>query len=253
VLQRRSPKGRFQDGLGAFADRDLLSWSMTLDKSRAALVEQYRLDTVNERGRRFVFAYTNEEVRRLNDAIQELEIERGRVLGVQSFETDRGTLRVGEGDRIVFRGNDKPRGILNGLLATVQTIEGSTLVARTDRGRKISIDLEKFGAVELGYAGTIYRGQGKTLDEAYVLHTRHWRDAATSVALTRSRGATCVFVSKDQARDLKDLARQMSRQSRRGSTLRFSHIPDHRSSRNAPPSNEAAGRAMHRDKEREHE
>jgi hypothetical protein len=245
-------EGRFRDGLEAFADRDLLSWSMTLDKSRAALVEQYGLDTVNERGRRFVFSYTNEEVRRLNDAIQALEIERGRVRNVRSFETERGTLQVGEGDRLMFRGTDKPRGIVNGLLATVQTIEGSILVVRTDRGRKISIDLEKFGAVELGYAGTIYRGQGKTLDEAYVLHTRHWRDAASYVALTRSRGATRVFVSRDQARDLEDLARQMSRQSHRGSTLRFSHIPDHRSSGNAPLRNEA-GRAMHRDKEREHE
>jgi hypothetical protein len=77
----------------------------------------------------------------------------------------------------------------------------------------------------LGYAGTIYRAQGKTLDEAYVLHTRHWRDAASYVALTRSRGVTRVFVSKDQARDLEDLARQMSRQSHRGSTLGFSDIP----------------------------
>ena len=38
-----------------------------------------------------------------------------------------------------------------------------------------------------GYAGTIYKGQGKTLDHTYLLHTHHWRAAASYVALTRQR------------------------------------------------------------------
>jgi hypothetical protein len=174
-----------------------------------------------DRGRRFIFAYTNEEVRRLNDAIQAVEIERGRVRNVESFETKRGTLRIGEGDRIVYRSTDKARGIVNGLFATVQSIEGSKLVARTDRGRSITFDLLSDATVDLGYAGTIYRGQGKTLDEVYLLHTRHWRDAASYVGFTRARRSTRVFVSKDQARNLDQLAMQISRQSHRGTTLGF--------------------------------
>jgi ATP-dependent exoDNAse (exonuclease V) alpha subunit len=164
----------------------------------------------------------------LNDAIQALEVERGRVRNVSQFETANGALKIGEGDRIVFRSTDKKRGIVNGLFASVHAISRSNVTLRTDRGKLIAIDLSKENvALDLGYAGTIYRGQGRTLDEAYLLHTYHWRDAASYVALTRSRGTTRVFVSKDQARNLDELARQLSRQSYRGTTLDF--LSDHNS------------------------
>ena len=45
--------------------------------------------------------HTNEEVRRLNDVIQAVEIECGRVRNVENVETGRGTVRIGEGDRII--------------------------------------------------------------------------------------------------------------------------------------------------------
>lgn len=219
-------QGRFRDGLEAFADRGLIAWSGTLGDSRAALLARYERDTREERGKRFIFAYTNDEVRRLNDAVQALEIERGRVRDIRTFETERGTLRVGAGDRIAFRGTDKKQGILNGALATVQAIEDRVLTVRTDRGNVMAVDLDKFDAIDLGYSGTIYRGQGKTfLDDVYLFHTRHWRDAASYVALTRSRSSTHVFVARDQARDLEDLANQMSRQNHRGSTLDLTDQP----------------------------
>jgi ATP-dependent exoDNAse (exonuclease V) alpha subunit len=154
---------------------------------------------------------TNEEVWLLNAAIQALEIDRGRVRNVEEFWTSRGVFCVGEGDRIAFCGTQKARGILNGALATVEQIDGRMLIVRTDRGKQIAVDLNSFDDIELGYSGTIYRGQGKTLDEAYVLHTRHWSDAASYVALTRSRGDTRVFVSRDHARDFDHLVKQMSR------------------------------------------
>ena len=218
-------QGRFRDGLEAFADRGWLSWSAKLADARAALLARYERDTAEARGRRFIFAYTNEEVRRLNDAVQTMEIARGRVTGISTFETSRGTLRVGEGDRVMLRGTDKKRGLLNGTVATVEKIEGETLSLRTDRGRSLQVDLQQFDEIELGYAGTIYRGQGKTLDQTYLLHTRHWRDASSYVALTRARESTQVFVAREEARDLPELAAQMTRQNNRGATLSFEAAP----------------------------
>ena len=62
-----------------------------------------------------------------------------------------------------------------------------------------------------GYAGTIYKGQGKTLDRTYLYHTEHWRSAASYVALTRQRESAEVFVARETARDAGQLARQMAR------------------------------------------
>jgi hypothetical protein len=59
------------------------------------------------------------------------------------------------------------------------------------------------------------------LDETYVLHTHHWRDASSYVALTRARHSTQVFVAREEARDLPELAIQMARQSNRSATIAF--------------------------------
>lgn len=212
---------RFRDGLEAYGERGLLHWSHALDASRAVLVQAWRRDTEAGLGHRYVFAYTNVETRRLNDLLQAIQVERGRVRNLVTLETERGTLRVGEGDRITFRGTLKQQGIVNGAQATVEAIRDDVLQVRTDRGQRIDVDTSTFTNLDLGYAGTIWRGQGKTLQETYLLHTRHWRDAASYVALTRSKGATHVFVARDQAKDIEDLASQMARQTHRGSTLAF--------------------------------
>ena len=218
---RALSEGRFRDALEAYAERGLIQWSARLEEARAALVARYAKDTAEGRGRRFVFCYTNAEVRRLNDAIQALEVERGRVGPLSTFETEVGTVQVGQGDRLTFKGTDKRRGILNGALATVEAIEGAVITVKTDTGRRIAIDTRVFSQFELGYAGTIYRGQGKALDAAYVLHTRHWRDASAYVALTRSRGTTQMFVARSEARAFDELVAQVSRQAHRGSSLGY--------------------------------
>jgi hypothetical protein len=69
----------------------------------------------------------------------------------------------------------------------------------------------EFQGFRHGYAGTIYKGQGKTLDHTYLYHSRHWRRAASYVALTRQRASARVFVARETARDARDLARQMAR------------------------------------------
>ena len=214
-------EGRFREGLEAYQTHDLVNWQDDLEAARAALLERWQADTEDARGTRFVFAYTNEEVRRLNDAMQAIEIERGRVTDCITLETERGTLSVGVGDRVAFRETWKLKGIYAGALATVEVINGDRITVRSDRGREITVDTRDFTNIDLGYAGTIYRGQGKTLDQTYLLHTHHWRDAASYVAMTRARTQTEVFVGRDQASGIAALAEQMSRQSDRGATLRY--------------------------------
>ncbi|MCA7121344.1 MAG: hypothetical protein LGL72_18585, partial [Acidibrevibacterium sp.] len=160
-----------REGLEDYEAHGLIHWQEDLEEARATLLERWSADTETSRGKRFVFAYTNEEVRRLNDALQAIEITRGRVRDCITLETERGTLSVGVGDRIAFRGTWKPKGIYAGALATVASIEGTRMTVRSDRGREIVFDNREFTNIDLGYAGTIYRGQGKTLDQTYLLHT----------------------------------------------------------------------------------
>ncbi|MGO9234138.1 MAG: BID domain-containing protein, partial [Methylocella sp.] len=69
----------------------------------------------------------------------------------------------------------------------------------------------EFAGFRHGYAGTIYKGQGKTLDHTYLLHSQHWRAASSYVALTRQRESAKVFAAVETARDIRQLARQIGR------------------------------------------
>jgi AAA domain/Relaxase/Mobilisation nuclease domain len=227
---RAFAEGRFREGLELLDSRGQIHFAHDLDTARAELIQAWKQDTVAQRGNRFVFAYTNSEVNALNCAIQDVEIGHGRVTGLQEVRTDRGRLKLGEGDRILLHGTDKAAKLFNGAAGTVDRIEmqgdgHAIIVAHTDKGRRFAIDTRSFDQFGLGYAGTIYKGQGKTLDQAYLLHTHHWRDASSYVALTRSRGATELFVAESGVPDIATLARQMQRQQHRGSTLRFEAEP----------------------------
>jgi ATP-dependent exoDNAse (exonuclease V) alpha subunit len=227
---RNFAEGRFAEGLRLYDERGQVHFAYDLDTARAELVQAWKLDTAEGRGNRFAFAYTNREVNALNRAIQAVEIEAGRVTDLQEVTTDRSKLRLGIGDRIVLNGTDKAAKLFNGSFGTVEAIETlkdghAVIKAHTDKGRRFTIDTRSFEAFSLGYAGTIYKGQAKTIDQVYLLHTHHWRDAASYVALTRSRNATELFVAQDQAPDIETLARQMQRHQHRGSTLRFDVHP----------------------------
>ncbi len=53
-----------------------------------------------------------------------------------------------------------------------------------------------------GYAGTIYRGQGKTLDQAYVCHSSQWKSSASYVALSRHRESVHIFAATETVRGM---------------------------------------------------
>jgi len=74
-----------------------------------------------------------------------------------------------------------------------------------------------------GYAGTIYKGQGRTIDQTYLYHSAHWRRAASYVALSRHREKAELFVARQTAGDLNDLARQMARRDERRAASQFFH------------------------------
>jgi hypothetical protein len=134
------------------------------------------------------------------------------------FETKHGEADFAVGDRVQFTDTDKKLHIYNGNAGVITGIDARTgeISARLDAaaeapGREVVWAAAEFSGFRHGYAGTIYKGQGKTLDHTYLLHTHHWRAAASYVALTRQRESAQVFVAEETARDVRQLARQMAR------------------------------------------
>jgi Ti-type conjugative transfer relaxase TraA len=219
-------EGNFHDALNIYNDKGAIHWTRTQGEARAELIEQWAKDSAaHPEKSKFVFAYTNDDVGQLNTALRSVRKARGELGEDQEIDTAYGRLSFATGDRIQFTGTDKVQGIHNGVAGTIAAIEGTHLAVRLDgqRGKIINFDAANFDQFRHGYAGTIYKGQGKTLDQTYLYHTEHWRSAASYVALTRHRDKAELFVARNTAKDVTTLARQMARVDDRRAASMFHH------------------------------
>ena len=234
-------RGEFGPALEVFEQRGAIHWTRTADEARGELVAKYRADLEADPTKsRFAFAYTNAEVGDLNRDLRAMQRERGVLSPDQRLETKDGPQDFAAGDRIQFTANatsraEKAAGFVNGAVGTVREIDGQRMTVELDgrkdgKARLVSFVVgeseqagSRFDAIRHGYAGTIYKGQGKTLDQTYLLHSKHWREASSYVAWTRHRDEAAVFVAKDTTRDLAQLARQMGRVDDRRAASQFHH------------------------------
>lgn len=237
-------EGRFSEAVGAFDKAGAITWTQSQDEARSALVAAWKRDGEAEPGAsRFVFAYINRDVDALNVELRQVRRERGELTGQDvQLETKHGRGAFAVGDRVQFTDTDKKRHIYNGNVGTVTRLDPATgavtavLDAAGRDGREVSWTAAEFEGFRHGYAGTIYKGQGKTLDRTYLYHTEHWRSAASYVALTRQRESAEVFVARETARNVGQLARQMARGEVRSASLHGPRATSWRRNRSARPS-----------------
>ena len=219
-------EGNFHEALARYEAKGGIYWSRSLDDARAALVKQWAADSAAEPAKSsFVFAYTNADVDLLNRELRRVREVRGELGLSHSFETKHGRHEFAAGDRIQFTGTEKALSIYNGNAGIVQSIDGGRITVRLDGrgGPLLTFDAETFVEFRHGYAGTIYKGQGRTLDQTYLCHSEHWRSPASYVALSRHRDKAELFVAREVASDLSQLARQMTRRDERRAASQFFH------------------------------
>lgn len=230
-------EGRFARAVRAFDEHGAITWSDDAGGSAAALVRRVAADIeADPEASRFVFAYTNSEVDALNVALRGLYRARGGLGPDVRLDTKHGPADFAVGDRVQFTATAKKLGIYNGNAGTITALDAATgrVTARLDGGREVAWEASSFDGFRHGYAGTIYKGQGRTLDHAYLLHSRHWRAAASYVALTRQRHGAQVFASRDVARDVEQLARQMARGEVRAASVAWATADEVRAVEPAP-------------------
>ena len=214
-------RGDFREALGVFDRRGDIQIEEDIDQARAALVAAYMDDRRDAPEKsRFAFAQTNDDVDALNQGIQAARLAAGELGKGRTLKTASGAQQFHIGDRVVFSATardqgQRKEGLHNGgggVLIEIEAIfwrdaDRVTIELDARKGEKprrvsfiVGADAGKreFDALKLGYAGTIYKGQGKTLDRTFVLHTNG--GAANSyVALSRHRERTRIFGAKRAA------------------------------------------------------
>jgi hypothetical protein len=251
-------EGEFRPALEIFEKKGAINWTETQQDALRATAEKYAADVAQDASkRRFIFAYTNADVDKLNEFGRGLARHHGQLGDDVKLKTSAGEVAFAKGDRIQFTGNAADRkgknaGLVNGAVGVVRAID-----SKDDR-RIMTVELDgkagdqprtvkftvgenraagEFNAIRHGYAGTIYKGQGRTLDESYVYHSQHWRAASSYVALTRHRSTVSVFVAREVAADLPELARQMQRNDQKRAASAFVLDPAMRAELDAAAAN----------------
>ena len=217
-------EGKFEEALGLYDRKGAIRWSDTFGDAREKLAAQWAQDSAaRPDATRMVFAYTNDEVAKLNVVLRRVRRARGELGPDHELATSYGRCAFAVGDQIQFTGTEKRAEIINGAMGRIERIEGTTLSVKLagGTGALITVDTATFGQFRHGYAGTVYRGQGQTFDETYLLYSPHWRATAGYVALTRHRQKTALFVSRTLAGDVTQLARQMARREERRAASMF--------------------------------
>jgi exodeoxyribonuclease V alpha subunit len=147
---------------------------------------------------------TREQAAELNAAIRDRLAAAGRVDDTSVVST-RGGQRIGAGDRIATRRNDRGLGVANRDIWTVTAVgrDGGlvvTPVVATPAAAEERVLPAAYVAehVELAYAGTAHGSQGDTVTAAHTVIGEHTGAASAYVGMTRGRTAnTAHLVAAD--------------------------------------------------------
>ncbi|KAB2730835.1 Ti-type conjugative transfer relaxase TraA, partial [Brucella anthropi] len=203
---------RTAEGLAAYRDHGNISFAESGEDARGQIVRDYLADR-DERpeGTRVAMAHRRADVRAINDAIRaelqdrsrglsEGEQARGGLGDGLTYQTNDGSREFAPGDRIVFLGNNRDLGVKNGMLGTVEHVEPERIIATLDGrgGESVSIPMGDYQAIDHGYATTIHKNQGATVDRAYVLASGTMDRHLTYVAMTRHRDGVQLYAAQDE-------------------------------------------------------
>ena len=151
-----------------------------------------------------MIASTNETVGKLNDLAQAHAMERGHVHPEHGSVHLHNEARAHVGDVVVTRQNARRLTVnsgqdfvKNGDLWRVTQVHdnGAMTVQHLEHGGKVTLPAAYAAqSVELGYAATIHRAQGATVDTAHALVDSSTDRAGAYVALTRGRESNTLYV-----------------------------------------------------------
>jgi hypothetical protein len=209
---RHLATGRTGEAIGAYAENGMVHAEATREEAREQLVVRWDSDRqADPAASRIILTHTNDEVRTLNQMARErLRLAGGLGPDVE-IRTERGERMFASGDRLMFLRNERSLGIKNGTLATIEAIKAGHIAVRTDDGRKVGFDTRDYAHFDYGYAATIHKAQGVTVDRTHVLATPGMDSHGAYVALSRHREQVDLHYGKEDFADQLKLVRLLGR------------------------------------------
>ena len=171
-----------------------------------------------------ILAHLRRDVRMLNDMARAKLVERGILGEGFAFRTEDGHRNFAPGDQIVFLKNEGSLGVKNGMLARVVEAAQNRIVAEVGEGehrRQVIVEQRFYNNLDHGYATTIHKSQGATVDRVKVLASLSLDRHLIYVAMTRHREDLCVYYGSRSFAKAGGLIKILSRKNAKETTLDY--------------------------------
>ncbi|MBY5829813.1 Ti-type conjugative transfer relaxase TraA, partial [Rhizobium leguminosarum] len=228
-------------GLSAYEARGSLHLKTDRAETLKAIIADYVADrSANPNDTRIAMAHRRIDVAAINAGIRARLQERGELANSTSTSDDRGEERTyqtnngkrsfARGDRIVFLENDRDLAVKNGMLGEVIAVAPDAIQVRLDGKaqtqdgqRQVTVPVNSYQAFDHGYATTIHKTQGSTVDRSFVLASTTMDRHLTYVAMTRHREEVQLYVGLDAFKTERALTEALSRSGVKETTLDYTH------------------------------
>ena len=209
---RQLATGRTAEAVHAYAEHGQVHGGSTRDATRIALIERWDRDRqAMPTATRVILTHTNDEVRALNLDARERLREAGELGRDVQVATERGARAFATGDRVMFLQNERSLGVKNGSLGTIDSVSPARMAVLLDDGRAVAFDVKDYAALDHGYAATVHKAQGVTVDRVHVLATPGLDRHAAYVALSRHRERVDLHYGQDDFADQRRLVHALAR------------------------------------------
>ena len=204
---------RTAEALRAYHKHDRVHAADTREQARGELIDTWDRERIADPDKsRMILTHTNDEVRDLNELARGKLREAGELGEDITISTERGDRSFAPGDRLMFLRNDRDLGVKNGTIGEIERATPTHMTVKLDDGRSIAFDTKNYTDIDHGYAATIHKSQGVTVDRTHVLATPGLDRHATYVALSRHREGVQVHYGRDDFADAGKLARTLGRE-----------------------------------------
>ena len=193
-------QGRTVEALQAYADHGAVEHADTRLEAIASLVQDYTVDW-ELRGAgasRIALAHSRKDVHAINQAVRMARKSGGELDSEILCKTDRGPRAFAAGDRILFTQNDKELSVRNCSLGTVESVDpGEIIISIISKNEKkpryLTISPDCYTAIDHGYATTIHKSQGMTVDKTFVLGSPTMNRHLIYVAMSRHKDTVKIY------------------------------------------------------------
>jgi Ti-type conjugative transfer relaxase TraA len=220
--------GDAEAGVSAYLDQNKVTWSESNDAARAALIQDW-MPYHQASADCTIMAHRNKDVIGLNVEAR-TALKQNDALGEDhAFAAERGPRAFADGDRVLFLKNERSLGVFNGSTGTVTKADKNRLEVIVDsHADPVTIRANEYNTLDHGYARTIHKEQGNTVDQSFVYLSPTMDAQLSYVALTRHRDDVNIYASQEDFSGPRELFEAMTRDRLQDSTVLYRDTVDYK-------------------------